>query len=92
MRPTDFYLSLLGFRKSDWREGRSMFLRCSPEHHTVNFFKGEARLAHLAFEVKDFPELVRASDLLVRNGLPQLQLSNWAVEVLTRTKMSLDFT
>ena len=47
-----------------------MFLRCSPDHHTVNFFKGEARLAHLAFEVKDFPELVRASDLLVRNGFP----------------------
>ena len=27
------------------------------------FFKGEASLAHLAFEVKDFPELVR-------NGFP----------------------
>ena len=67
---TAFYVDLLGFRQSDWREGRSMFLRCSPDHHTVNFFKGEARLAHLAFEVKDFPELVRASDLLVRNGFP----------------------
>ena len=67
---TDFYVSKLGFRRSDWREGRAMFLRCSPDHHTVNFFKGDKRLAHLAFEVKDFPELVRASDLLIRNGFP----------------------
>ena len=55
---TDFYVNNLGFRKSDWREGRSMFLRCSPDHHTINFFKGEKKLAHLAFEVKDFSELV----------------------------------
>jgi catechol-2,3-dioxygenase len=67
---TEFYVSKLGFRKSDWRVGRAMFLRCSPDHHTVNFFKGEKRLAHLAFEVKDFPELVRASDLLIRNNYP----------------------
>ena len=67
---TDFYVNKLGFKKSDWREGRSMFLRCSPDHHTINFFKGEKKLAHLAFEVKDFPELVRASDLLVRNNFP----------------------
>lgn len=67
---TDFYVNKLGFRKSDWREGRSMFLRCSPDHHTINFFKGERKLAHLAFEVKDFSELVRASDLLVRNNFP----------------------
>ena len=67
---TAFYVSKLGFRKSDWREGRAMFLRCSPDHHTINLFKGENQLAHLAFEVKDFPELVRASDLLVRNSFP----------------------
>jgi catechol-2,3-dioxygenase len=67
---TDFYVKVLGFRKSDWREGRSMFLRCSPDHHTINFFKGERKLAHLAFELKDFSELARASDLLVRNGFP----------------------
>ena len=67
---TDFYIDRLGFRKSDWREGRAMFLRCSPDHHTINLFKGEKKLAHLAFEVKDFSELVRASDLLVRNNFP----------------------
>src|SRR5262249_29629000 len=60
---TNFYVSRLGFRKSDWREGAAMFLRCSTDHHTVNFFRGEQQqVHHLAFEVKDFPELVRASD------------------------------
>jgi catechol-2,3-dioxygenase len=67
---TQFYVDVLGFRKSDWRHGRAMFLRCSPDHHTINLFKGENKLAHLAFEVKDFSELVRASDLLVRNNFP----------------------
>jgi catechol-2,3-dioxygenase len=67
---TEFYVGHLGFRKSDWREGSAMFLRCSAEYHTINFFKGERQFAHLAFEVKDFSELVRASDLLVRNNYP----------------------
>lgn len=67
---TDFYVDNLGFRKSDWREGTAMFLRCSVDHHTINFFKGKKRLAHLAFEVKDFSELVRGSDLLIRNNFP----------------------
>jgi catechol-2,3-dioxygenase len=65
-----FYIDTLGFRKSDWRDGAAMFLRCSTDHHTVNFFKGEQRVHHLAFEVKDFSELVRASDILVRNNHP----------------------
>jgi catechol-2,3-dioxygenase len=67
---TDFYQSVLGFRRSDWRGDQAMFLRCSTDHHTVNFFRGEAKLGHLAFEVKDFAELVRASDYLVRRGFP----------------------
>ena len=67
---TQFYCDVLGFRKSDWRGDTAMFLRCSPDHHTVNFFKGDAKLGHLAFELKDFPELVRASDLLARKGHP----------------------
>jgi catechol-2,3-dioxygenase len=65
-----FYIDTLGFRKSDWRDGAAIFLRCSTDHHTVNFFRGEQRLHHLAFEVKDFSELVRASDILVRNNHP----------------------
>jgi catechol-2,3-dioxygenase len=71
MELTTFWCDVLGFRKSDWRGENAMFLRCGVDHHTINFFKGEAlALHHLAFEVKDFPELVRASDLLARKELP----------------------
>ena len=68
---TDFWCNVLGFRKSDWRAETAVFLRCSVDHHTINFFKGEAtELHHIAFELKDFPELVRASDLLARKNHP----------------------
>ncbi|MBF2714124.1 glyoxalase [Agrobacterium vitis] len=66
----EFYVNALGFRKSDWAEGLAVFLRCSPDHHTVNFFSGPSRLDHIAFEVKDFSELVRAADHLTITGYP----------------------
>jgi len=71
MELTAFWCDVLGFRKSDWRGEGAMFLRCSVDHHTINFFKDEAtRVHHIAFEVKDFPELVRGSDLLARKDFP----------------------
>ena len=50
----DFYCQVLGFRVSDWISDRFSFLRCGPDHHTINFarYKEEA-LHHIAFEVKD---------------------------------------
>ena len=65
-----FYEGTLGFRRSDWSGEGMMFLRCGPDHHTVNFFKGASRLNHLAFEVRDWSELARAADLLRGAGLP----------------------
>lgn len=67
---SDFYIRTLGFRKSDWAEGIAVFLRCNPDHHTVNFFSGPAKLDHIAFEVKDFSELARAADYLSMTGYP----------------------
>ena len=32
-----FYTDVLGFRVSDWRDETFAFLRCGPDHHTVNF-------------------------------------------------------
>src|SRR5262249_940800 len=32
-----FYTGVLGFRVSDWRDSTFAFLRCGPDHHTVNF-------------------------------------------------------
>ncbi|MGV2181470.1 VOC family protein [Rhizobium rhizogenes] len=63
----EFYVRTLGFRKSDWAEGLAIFLRCSTDHHTINFFSGPTKLDHIAFEVKDFSELVRAADHLSMN-------------------------
>ncbi len=61
---TAFYEGMLGFRRSDWSGQSMMFMRCGPDHHTVNFFQGTTRLNHIAFEVKDWGELARAADLL----------------------------
>jgi catechol 2,3-dioxygenase-like lactoylglutathione lyase family enzyme len=65
-----FYTELLGFRVSDWRADRFAFLRCSVDHHTVNFVTDEQqRLHHIAFEVKDMAEIHRACDHLAKHDL-----------------------
>ncbi len=65
-----FYRDVLGFRTSDWRTTVSVFMRCGPDHHTINVFRGERTgLAHIAFEVKDFSELQRACDVLAGHGM-----------------------
>lgn len=70
-RQVEFYRSILGFRVSDWRQDESaFFLRCGPEHHTVNFFKSEiSSLHHIAFEMRDFSALGRACDILASAGM-----------------------
>jgi catechol 2,3-dioxygenase-like lactoylglutathione lyase family enzyme len=65
-----FYTDVLGFRVSDWREDTFAFLRCGPDHHTVNFVQDEVpQLHHIAFEVKDWAEIQRACEWLARNGI-----------------------
>jgi len=67
---TSFYTDVLGFKVSDWMGNRFSFLRCGPDHHTVNFVRyEEARLHHIAFEVKDMAEVQRSCDLLARNNI-----------------------
>jgi catechol 2,3-dioxygenase-like lactoylglutathione lyase family enzyme len=67
---TSFYTDILGFKVSDWMGDHFSFLRCSPDHHTVNFARyEEARLHHIAFEVRDMAEVQRACDYLARNGI-----------------------
>src|SRR5713226_7264373 len=65
-----FYCDVLGFRVSDWRSDFFAFLRCSRDHHTVNFLR-DARTAihHIAFEVRDWSDIKRASDLLAKNKI-----------------------
>lgn len=65
-----FYMDVLGFRLSDIRGDFFCFLRCNSDHHAVNFVNDpKAQLHHIAFEVKDWPEIHRACDYLAKNNL-----------------------
>lgn len=65
-----FYQDVLGFRASDWRGDYFAFLRCGPDHHSVNFVYDETpALHHIAFEMKDWSEIQRACDFLGRNDI-----------------------
>ena len=66
----EFYAKVLGFRLSDWIGDYFVFLRCGVDHHTVNFIRGpNARMHHMAFEVRDMSHLANACDLLGRKNL-----------------------
>jgi catechol 2,3-dioxygenase-like lactoylglutathione lyase family enzyme len=65
-----FYTDVLGFRVSDWHGDTFAFLRCGPDHHTVNFvFDQVPQLHHIAFEVKDWAEIQRACEWLAKNNI-----------------------
>ena len=67
----DFYCRVLGFRVSDWIEDYFVFLRCNPDHHTVNFLQGSpARMHHIAFEMKDFAHIQDACEILALRKMP----------------------
>jgi catechol 2,3-dioxygenase-like lactoylglutathione lyase family enzyme len=65
-----FYCDMLGFRVSDWRSDFFAFLRCSRDHHTVNFLRdATSTIHHIAFEVRDWSDIKRACDLLARHNI-----------------------
>jgi len=67
----DFYGRVLGFRVSDWIEDWFVFLRCGPDHHTINFVRGKTtRMHHIAFELKDWPQVQTACDFLGGRNIP----------------------
>ena len=67
----DFYGRVLGFRVSDWIEDWFVFLRCGPDHHTVNFVRGKTtRMHHIAFELKDWAQVQTACDFLGGRNIP----------------------
>jgi len=67
----DFYRKVLGFRVSDWIEDYFVFLRCNPDHHTVNFIRGaKQKMHHIAFEMKDFAHIQNACELLAVRKMP----------------------
>jgi catechol 2,3-dioxygenase-like lactoylglutathione lyase family enzyme len=67
----DFYTRVLGFRVSDWMADFFAFLRCGPDHHTVNLLtRPTTRLHHIAFELRDWAHVQSACELLGRKRIP----------------------
>ena len=70
---TKFYCDVLGFRVSDWMGEFFSFLRCGPDHHTINLMEtGSNRHFHTAFELRDWSHLQTACDFLSLNGYKML--------------------
>ena len=62
---------VLGFKVSDWIGDFFVFMRCNPDHHTVNFIKGQnIKLHHMAFELKDFIHIQNSCDLFGQRNVP----------------------
>jgi catechol 2,3-dioxygenase-like lactoylglutathione lyase family enzyme len=67
----DFYERVLGFRVSDWIEDFFVFMRCGPDHHSVNFLRGKSqRLHHFALELKDFAHMQHACEIFAHKKMP----------------------
>jgi catechol 2,3-dioxygenase-like lactoylglutathione lyase family enzyme len=70
-KTVDFYVNVLGFRVSDWMGDFFAFLRCGPDHHTVNLLRGPTpKMHHIAFEADNWDHIRRASDLLSLRDMP----------------------
>jgi catechol 2,3-dioxygenase len=76
-----FYAGILGFEVSDTYgedmvPGGAVFLRCNPDHHGIALFKATganppgAGLHHLAFEVAELDDVVRARAHLRAHNVP----------------------
>jgi catechol-2,3-dioxygenase len=65
-----FYCDVLGFRISDSRGEFFVFMRCNPDHHSINFIIDDVpHLHHIAFEVLDWSEIHKAVDYLAYNKI-----------------------
>jgi catechol 2,3-dioxygenase-like lactoylglutathione lyase family enzyme len=66
---TKFYCDVLGFRVSDWMGDYFSFLRCGPDHHTINLVEtGSNKHFHTAFELRDWAHIQSACDFLSKHG------------------------
>ena len=66
---TKFYCDVLGFRESDWMADFFSFLRCGPDHHSINLMEtGSNRHFHTAFELRDWSHMHDACDFLSLHG------------------------
>jgi catechol 2,3-dioxygenase-like lactoylglutathione lyase family enzyme len=69
-RYVDYYSKVLGFRLSDWIQDWFAFMRCGPDHHTINFVRGKrTQMHHIAFELKDWAQIQNACDFLGQKNM-----------------------
>jgi catechol 2,3-dioxygenase-like lactoylglutathione lyase family enzyme len=67
---SEFYARVLGFRVSDRVSDTFVFMRCGPDHHTVNFLRGPSPgVHHVAFELRDAAHLLESCEILGQNKL-----------------------
>jgi catechol 2,3-dioxygenase-like lactoylglutathione lyase family enzyme len=67
----DFYERVLGFRVSDWIEDFFVFMRCGPDHHSVNFLRSNTvKLHHYALELKDMAHMQQSCELFAHRKIP----------------------
>lgn len=72
-RFTRFYCDVLGFRVSDWMGDFFSFLRCGPDHHTINLVEtGKNKHFHTAFELRDWGHMQTALDFISKRGYKTL--------------------
>ena len=72
-RVSDFYQRVLGFRVSDRVEDYFVFLRCGPDHHTLNLMRSkDQKLNHIAFQLKDWAHVQVVCDYLGKRSIPLL--------------------
>lgn len=66
-----FYCDILGFKVSDWMGDFFAFLRCGPDHHTINLVAGQkVKMHHIAFELRDWTHIRDACDWLAKDRIP----------------------
>jgi catechol 2,3-dioxygenase-like lactoylglutathione lyase family enzyme len=66
----EFYTQVLGFRISDWMGDFFVFMRCGPDHHTVNLVQAKStKMHHIAFELRDWAHVQAACDHLSRHDI-----------------------
>jgi catechol-2,3-dioxygenase len=67
------YTEVLGFRLIDWNGHWMAFLNCSSDHHSLAFVAGkQAKLDHVAFEVREWLDLARGIYYLGEQGVPRV--------------------
>ena len=68
-----FYEEVLGCRISDRIEQNFVFMRSGIDHHSLNFARGpDARLHHMAFELRDASHMQQACDLWPQENRPSV--------------------